>query len=152
MLKKMFGIMLICTICTILGMFAGVKIVTSQAEARTETAVKPKQAQAQVVSADNLKEQTFNLPEITTNLKGSGYVKIAYSFVTTNKKSQAELGLRSSQINDFIIKNLSDTPLQILQTSKGVDDLNNKIKGHVNDLLEKGQVAEIYMTSKIISE
>lgn len=148
----MFGIMLICTICTVLGVFVGAKIFILQSEAKTVSSGESKQAKPQTVSADKLQEQTFTLPEITTNLKGGGYVKIVYSLVATNKKTQAELGLRSSQINDFIIKNLSDTPSSILLTSKGVDELNAKIKKHVNDLLEKGQVAEIYVTSKVVSE
>lgn len=101
-------------------------------------------------SIDDIIEASVEIPEITTNLAGNDYIKIAFMIQTDGKKAKSELEKRSFQVNNIIIGELSEMKAEELTGKAGKEKLQNAIKQSTNELMQEGQVEQVYITSSIL--
>jgi flagellar protein FliL len=106
--------------------------------------------QAAEPSAKELAESTVSLEEITTNLLSDQFIRISFTIQTDGKKAKEELEMRDFQVRDIIIKELSDMKAEQFQGQKGVVELEERLKGKINELMQEGKVVKVYTTSKML--
>lgn len=102
-------------------------------------------------SIDNILKVSVDVPEITTNLKGKEYVKIAFTVQTDGKKAKEEFEKRDFQIKNLMITELSEMQAADLQGKEGKQHLEESIKTKINELMQNGKIVKVYITSYIIS-
>lgn len=101
-------------------------------------------------SIDEVIEYSVEIPEITTNLSDNTLIRVTYMMETDNKKAKEELEKRIFQVNDIVIKELTEMKADQLNDKKGKLEFENKLKSQVNGLMQEGKVIEIYTTSSIL--
>ena len=99
---------------------------------------------------DTVLESSVDVEEITTNLKGSNFVKIALKVQTDSKEAAEELTKRDFQMKDILIEELSELSAEDLEGKKGKEVLQNTLKSKFNELMQEGQIQRAYITSCII--
>lgn len=99
---------------------------------------------------DTVLESSVDVEEITTNLKGSNFVKIALKVQTDSKEAAEELTKRDFQMKDILIEELSELSAEDLEGKKGKEVLQNTLKSKFNELMQEGQIQRVYITSCII--
>lgn len=90
------------------------------------------------------------IPEITTNLADGGYAKVSLQIETDSEKAAEELTLRTFQVNDIVIQELSEMKEEDLQGKQGKVLFGKAIKAQVNELMNEGEVVQVYLTSFVI--
>ncbi len=101
-------------------------------------------------SIDEVVEYSVEIPEITTNLTDNTLIRVTYMMETDGKKAKEELEKRIFQVNDIVIKELSEKKSEQLNDKKGKLEFENKLKEQVNGLMQEGKVIQIYTTSSIL--
>jgi flagellar protein FliL len=143
MKNKILTITLIILVSiTLIGVVAFVVI--TQIGGKDNTAV---QAEPDI---DTVLESSVDVEEITTNLKGNNFVKIALKVQTDSKDAAEELTKRDFQIKDILIEELSELSAEDLEGKKGKEVLQNTLKSKFNELMQEGQIQRVYITSCII--
>jgi len=99
---------------------------------------------------DQVLEATVDISEITTNLKSDNIVQISLKMETTDKKAKEELEKRDFQVRDIVISVLSNMEAKELEGQNGITILKEKIKNNVNELMQNGEVKQVYITSFIL--
>ena len=105
---------------------------------------------AEVQNIDDIVESSVDIDEITTNIAGDNYIKIALKIQTTSKDSAAELKKRDFQVKSILIEQLSEMSKKDLEGAKGKEMLANTLKTKINQLMQEGEVQQVYFTSYII--
>lgn len=105
---------------------------------------------AQVESIDDIVASSVDIDEITTNIADDNYVKIALKIQTTSKDAAAELKKRDFQVKSILINELSEMSKEDLDGKKGKEMLENTLKTKINELMQDGEVQQVYITSYII--
>ena len=138
--NKLLTIMLIILLTlTLLGVVAVILI--TQLNKETTEQSKP---------IEEVIEASVDIPEITTNLADGGYAKVALKIETDNKKAAEELTLRAFQVNNIVIQELSEMEEADLQGKQGKVLFEKAIKAQINQLMNEGEVVQVYMTAFII--
>jgi len=101
-------------------------------------------------SIDEIVEASVEIPEITTNLAGNDYIKISFTIQTDGKKAKEELEKRNFQAKNIIITELSEVKTSELAGKAGKEKLQEVIKKELNELMQEGQVEQVYITSSIL--
>lgn len=96
---------------------------------------------------DEVIEATVEIPEITTKLLSNDYIRISFNAQTDSKKAKEELEKRSFQVNNLIIKELSNMKSEEFQGEEGITSLENRLKERINGLMQDGKVVKVYATS-----
>ncbi|MEO4053515.1 flagellar basal body-associated protein FliL [Solibacillus sp. CAU 1738] len=99
---------------------------------------------------DEILEASVDVPEITTNLADKRFVKMQLKIQTNGKKSAEELAKRDFQVNNLIIQELSEMTQEDLKGKEGKVLFEKTLKVHINDLMQVGEVKQVYITSYII--
>ncbi|HWO77963.1 MAG TPA: flagellar basal body-associated protein FliL [Bacillus sp. (in: firmicutes)] len=99
---------------------------------------------------DEVLEASVDIPEITTNLLSGDFIRIAFKIQTDSTDTREELEKRSFQVNNLIIKKLSNMEASDFQGSQGKTDLENSLKSEINDLLTNGEIVQVYITSSVL--
>lgn len=99
---------------------------------------------------DTVLESSVDVEELTTNLKGSNFVKISLKVQTDSKDAAEELTKRDFQMKDILIEELSELSKENLEGKKGKAILQNTLKTKFNELMQEGQIQRVYITSCII--
>ena len=99
---------------------------------------------------DEVLEASVDVPEITTNLLSGDFIRIAFKIQTDSTETKEELEKRSFQINNLIIKKLSNMEAADFQGSQGKIDLEDSLKSEINDLLTNGEIVQVYITSSVL--
>jgi flagellar FliL protein len=105
---------------------------------------------AEVQNIDDIVESSVDIEEITTNIAGDNYIKIALKIQTSSKDSAEELKKRDFQVKSILIEQLSEMSKKDLDGSKGKEMLANTLKTKINELMQEGEVQQVYFTSYII--
>ena len=100
---------------------------------------------------DKLVEVSVDVPEVMTNLADKRVVKVALKIQTTSKAAANELTKRNFQINNIIIEELSEMTLEDLNGKQGKQMFKKAVKTKLNELMQEGEVVELYFTSFISS-
>ena len=99
---------------------------------------------------DEILEASVDVPEITTNLADNSFVKLTLKIQTDSKKAADELAKRDFQTNNIIIQELSEMTEKDLQGKQGKILFESTIKSKLNELMQEGEVQQVYITSYII--
>lgn len=98
---------------------------------------------------DEIVEASVEVPEITTNLADNKVVRVSLKIQTTNKDAAAELTKRDFQVKDIVIQELSEMEQKDLEGKKGKQVFQKSLKTRINELMQEGEIQEIYITSFI---
>lgn len=100
---------------------------------------------------DEIVKASVDVPEIMTNLADKRVVKVALKIQTSSKAAAEELTKRNFQINNIIIEELSEMTLENLEGKQGKQLFKKAVKTKLNELMQEGEVEEVYLTSFISS-
>ncbi|MDM5332732.1 flagellar basal body-associated protein FliL [Ureibacillus composti] len=109
-----------------------------------------KQSTANEPTIDQIVEASVDVPEIMTNLADDSYVKLTLKIQTTSKKAAEELEKRNFQVNHIVIGELSEMTEEDLAGKEGKTLFESTIKAQLNELMQEGEVEQIYITSYVI--
>lgn len=96
----------------------------------------------------DIEKQGVLVEDIVTNLNDGHYGSVSFKLIGDSKDTAEEITNREFQIRSFIIKELSKITKESLREES--DQLEKKLKNHVNELLDKGEVLDVYLTEKLI--
>lgn len=99
---------------------------------------------------DEIVESSVDIPEITTNLAANKFIRISLKVQTDSPKAAAELTKRDFQVKNIVITELSEMTPEDLEGKQGKAMFQSSIKTKVNELLDVGEVQQVYITSYII--
>jgi flagellar FliL protein len=120
---------------------------------RTSAQKQAEPAETRHVSAEELKELTFSIEDITANLSDQTYfVNASFTFEMDSKKAKHEFELLDFKMKDLINTALSDFAPQQVKGSKGIDAVSSTLLNRANDLLQEGKVRHVYVTKLIVTE
>lgn len=100
-------------------------------------------------SIDEIVEATIEVPEITTNLADNRVVRMSLKIQTTSKDAAAELTKRIFQVQNIAIQELSEMEKKDLEGKQGKQIFQSSLKTRINELMQEGEVQEVYFTSFI---
>ena len=138
--NKLLTVMLI-----ILGALALVGVIAFVLRTQLNKDPEPKEA-----SIEEIVLASVDIPEITTNLKDGHYARMQLKIQTDSEEAAGELTQRIFQVNNIIIQELSEMTEEDLQGKQGKILFEKAIKAQVNELMQAGEVQQVYMTSFII--
>lgn len=101
-------------------------------------------------TADEIVENSVEIPEITTNLLNGDYIRISFTIQTDSKKAKEELEKRNFQVENVIIKKLSGLEAKDLEGTEGKVKLEKDLKESLSEFMEEGKIIQVYITSTII--
>lgn len=117
----------------------------------SEQAEGSEEEKAEELSAEELRELTWDMDEMTTNLKGNdSYIKTMFSLQANNEKAREELEQRDYQINNIIIHELAQLAPGDIEGSEGTTRMEGRIKEKVNEVMTEGKVQRVYTTERVI--
>ena len=99
---------------------------------------------------DEIVESSVDIPEITTNLSDGGFVRISLKVQASDKKAGEELLKRDFQVKNIVIQELSEMQKESLEGKQGKIAFQNAIKSQVNELMQDGEVTQVYITSYVL--
>ncbi|MFB1081103.1 flagellar basal body-associated FliL family protein [Jeotgalibacillus sp. JSM ZJ347] len=104
----------------------------------------------ETLSAAERVEATVEVPEVTTNIAGNNFARVSLYVETDSKKAAEELKLLEFQVKDMLIEELTTLTKQELESDEGKEILKNNLTSKMNDLLQEGEVIDIYLTSFVV--
>ena len=138
--NKLLTIMLIILVCiTLIGVIA--LLIVSQLNKGDEEE-KP--------SIDEIVESSVDIPEITTNLAGENFIRISLKVQTDSLEAAEELTKRDFQVKNIVITELSEMTPEELDGKEGKVAFESSLKIKINELMDAGEVQQVYITSYII--
>ncbi|AYC29249.1 flagellar basal body-associated protein FliL [Paenisporosarcina cavernae] len=99
---------------------------------------------------DEIVEASIDVPEITTNLAGNDFIRLSLKIQTDSKEAAEELAKRDFQVKNIVIQQLSEMTAEDLNGKDGKATFENALKLQVNELMQDGEVQQVYITSYII--
>lgn len=138
--NKLLTIMLIILVCiTLIGVIA--LLIVSQLNKGDEEE-KP--------SIDEIVESSIDIAEITTNLAGENFIRISLKVQTDSLEAAEELTKRDFQVKNIVITELSEMTPEQLDGKEGKMAFESSLKIKINELMDSGEVQQVYITSYII--
>jgi len=99
---------------------------------------------------DEILVASVDIPEITTNLADKRYVKIQFKIQSNSEEAAQELAKRDFQVKNLIIQELSEMTEEDLNGKQGKQNLQQTLKTHINELMQDGEIQQVYITSYVI--
>ncbi|MCR6111113.1 flagellar basal body-associated protein FliL [Bacillus sp. A301a_S52] len=99
---------------------------------------------------DQVLERSVETEEITTNLSSNNIIRSQYVIQLENNDAKKEFEKRSFQVENIIIQELSDMTATDFQGSAGIQGLEDRIKNRINDIMQDGEVVQVYMNQRVI--
>lgn len=138
--NKLLTIMLIILVCiTLIGVIA--LLIVSQLN-KDDEEEKP--------SIDEIVESSVDIAEITTNLAGENFIRISLKVQTDSLEAGEELTKRDFQVKNIVITELSEMTPEQLDGKEGKVAFESSLKTKINELMDSGEVQQVYITSYII--
>jgi len=103
------------------------------------------------LSIDDIVKASVEVPEITTNLADNRVVRFSLTIQTSSKDAAEELTKRTFQVKNIVIQELSEMEQKDLEGKQGKQVFQKSLKTRINELMQEGEVQEIYFTSFITS-
>lgn len=101
-------------------------------------------------SIDYIVASSWQTKEITTNTKDNKYVRVQFQIQLDNKKAKEEIEKRDFQVYDIIYNSLSDMNAEDFTSKEKIAKLEEMLSNEINNVLEAGEVVQIYTIEKII--
>lgn len=99
-------------------------------------------------SIEDMVEYSYETSELTTDLEDGSFVKIQFRIITDGKAARKEVEQREFQIKNILIKELGIMDEE--QFKSGLDELENKMKNKLNEVMTEGKVTDVYTVNKIL--
>ncbi|MCH7320942.1 flagellar basal body-associated protein FliL [Solibacillus sp. MA9] len=99
---------------------------------------------------DEIVESKVDIPEITTNLADGSFVRVSVTLQASDKEAGEELLKRDFQVKNLLIQELSEMEEEALKGKQGKVTFQNAIKSQVNELMQNGEVTQVYITSYVL--
>src|SRR5699024_12203137 len=100
----------------------------------------------EIKTIDEMNQYAYTTPEVTTDLEDGSFVRIEFEIITDGKKSLKEVEKREFQIKNLLIKELS--LMSEPDFYAGLSDLESDMKDNLNELMEDGEITDVYTVSK----
>ncbi|GAB4072520.1 flagellar basal body-associated protein FliL [Barrientosiimonas marina] len=104
--------------------------------------------QGDAQSLDKQLENSYETEEITTDLKNGSFVRIQFQIMTGSEKAKEEVVKRDFQLKNMLIKELAKMKSDDFKS--GLSDLEDTVQQKLNDVMEKGQITDVYTTNKVL--
>ncbi|MFF2176950.1 flagellar basal body-associated protein FliL [Lysinibacillus sp. NPDC058147] len=98
---------------------------------------------------DEIVAASVEIPEITTNLADNKIVRFSLKIQTSSKDAAAELTKRDFQVKNIVLQELSEMEQKDLEGKQGKQVFQKSLKTKINELMQEGEVQEVYFTSFI---
>ncbi|TFE02765.1 flagellar basal body-associated protein FliL [Jeotgalibacillus salarius] len=102
------------------------------------------------LSAAEIVEATVEVPEVTTNIGSNNFARVSMSIQTDSKEAAEELTQLEFQVKDILIDELLEMTRSDLEGSAGKNAFEEIVKNRVNELLQEGEVIQVYTTSIVV--
>jgi flagellar protein FliL len=99
---------------------------------------------------DQVLERSVETEEITTNLLSNHIIRSQFVIQMENAQAKNEFEKRSFQVENIIIQELSDMSANDFQGSDGIENLEDRIRSRVNQIMQEGYVVQVYMNQRVI--
>ena len=93
---------------------------------------------------------SVDIPEIRTNLADGHYAILQMKITTDSKDAAKELTQRIFQVNNLAIQELSEMTEEDLEGKQGKILFEKTIKAKMNELMQEGEIQQVYITSFIV--
>lgn len=103
------------------------------------------------LSAQEIKDLSFEITDVLTNLSTGDFVKVSITFVMSNENAREEIELLSFKVRHLINNTLADLKPEDVRGSKGYDMISATLMNKINQVLDEGKVREVNITSFVIS-
>lgn len=100
------------------------------------------------VPVEKIQELSYEMPEITTDLKDGSFVRIQFQIVTNTTDAQKEVSKREFQLKNILIKELAQMEEEDFKSD--LTKLEDTLRKKINDIIEDGEVLEVLTTTKIL--
>ncbi len=107
-------------------------------------------ASSDPLDSKNLEKRTYRTEEIMANY-GNGFIKTSFTLVANTEETALEIASRDFQIKNFLIKTISGSS-DVTNSKEELLDLQDHLKVYMNEHLQTGIVAEVFMNEKLISQ
>ncbi|WP_042471930.1 flagellar basal body-associated protein FliL [Bacillus ndiopicus] len=111
-----------------------------------------KGAQNTEPTIDEIVEASVDVPEIKTNLSDKRFIVVQLKVQTDSKDAAVELEKRLFQVQNIAIQELSDMELKDIEGKQGKITLRSTLKSKINELMQDGEVKEVYITNYITGQ
>lgn len=101
-------------------------------------------------TVDQILERSVETEEITTNLLSDHIIRSQFVIQLESDEAREEFEKRDFQVENIIIQELSDMNEADFQGSAGIQELETRIRGRVNEIMNEGQVVQVYMNQRVI--
>ena len=102
------------------------------------------------LSAKQMAALQVTLPQMTTNLAGSGIIQFTLTLQADSKSTKNELNLMEPQISDTENGVMREFTSDELRTDAGLSRLKATIVSQVNRLLPSGKVTAVYLSQVLV--
>ncbi|NBJ68396.1 MULTISPECIES: flagellar basal body-associated protein FliL [Clostridia] len=102
----------------------------------------------EAASIDEMKEYSYETPEITTDLQDGSFVRIQFQIIADSKDAKEEIEKRDFQLKNILIKELATMKEKNFQS--GLEDLENEVKSKLNEVMTTGKITDVYTINKIL--
>ncbi|RNA69586.1 flagellar basal body-associated protein FliL [Alteribacter keqinensis] len=99
---------------------------------------------------DEMIQWSVETDEITTNLLSNNVIRTKFVIQLDSKKTKEEFEKRDFQVENIIIRVLSDRSASDFKGSESIVELEEELAGLFNDLLVSGSVESVYLRERII--
>lgn len=99
---------------------------------------------------DQIIESSVDIPEITTNLAANKFIRISLKVQTDSVEAAEELMKRDFQVKNIVITELSEMTPEDLSGKEGKVMFESALKTKIGELMDSGEVQQVYITSYII--
>lgn len=99
---------------------------------------------------DEIVEASVDIPEITTNLAANKFIRISLKVQLDSAKAAEELTKRDFQVKNIVITELSEMTPEDLEGKQGKAVFQAALKTKIDELMDAGEVQQVYITSYII--
>lgn len=100
---------------------------------------------------DQVLEASVDVPQITTNLADSDFIRISFKIQTNSKKAKEELEKRDFQLKNIIIHTLSEKTSDELKKKDGQVKLETELQAKFSEILQTGKVEKVYITESLLN-
>ncbi|WP_413381594.1 flagellar basal body-associated protein FliL [Alkalihalobacillus sp. 1P02AB] len=101
-------------------------------------------------SIDQIINVSYETEQIVTNLKSNDYIRVSFFIQLDSDDSLKEVEKRDFQINNLILRLLSEKTASELEGREGMEELETQLKTEINQFLSAGEVVRVYTTSWVI--
>ena len=99
---------------------------------------------------EEIVDASVEIPEITSSIANNNFARLSMTLQTDSSKAGGELAQRDFQVKDIIIDEISEMTRDDLKGREGKNAFEEIVKDRVNELMQEGEVIEVYTTSIVI--